>query len=60
MNRDTMKEKKRIADNVAKPPSVNQVRKAGALDEANKFDRGLTPELRASLLKEMNEARKRG
>lgn len=58
LNKETMKEKKKAEENQAKPPSVNQVRKGGALSEANKFDRGLTPELKAALLKEMNEARK--
>jgi len=55
-----MKDKKKIEQNQAKPPSVNQVRKSGALAEANKFDRGLTPELRKQLWQEMQDARKQG
>lgn len=53
--------KERIEQNVAKPTSVSA---AGAqtgsspLHQANAFANGLTPELRTSLLKEMNEARK--
>jgi len=58
LNRETMKEKKQIENNLNKPPSVNQVRKSGALAEANRFDRGLTPELKKQLWAEMQEARK--
>jgi len=58
LNREVMKEKKIIEANAAKPPSVNQVRKSGALAEANRFSAGLTPELKKSLLAEMAEARK--
>ena len=53
-----MKEQKKIQQNQTKPPSVNQVRKGGPLAEANRFDRGLTPELRKQLWQEMQDARK--
>lgn len=59
LNRDIMKEKKQIEANLSKPPSVNQVRQSNPLAEANKFDRGLTPELRKQLYQEMLDARKR-
>jgi predicted RNase H-like nuclease (RuvC/YqgF family) len=58
LNRDAMKEQKKIQQNQTKPPSVNQVRKGGPLAEANRFDRGLTPELRKQLWQEMQDARK--
>lgn len=62
LNRDAMKEKKRIEQNLNKPVSSNAVRKPnnGPLGEANRFDRGLTPELRKQLLDEMQSAIKRG
>lgn len=54
----TMADKQKAVDNSKKPVSVQAVRKQGALSDANRFANGLTPDLKASLLKEMNEARK--
>ena len=56
--RHTMQDKAKLEQNVKKPMSVQSVRKQGALSEANTFANGLTKELKASLLKEMAEARK--
>jgi len=58
MNRQSVADKAKVAENSKKPVSVQAVRKAGALAEANRFDRGLTPELRKTLWQEMQEARK--
>lgn len=59
LNRNSMQDKAKAIENGKKPVSVNAVKKAGALSEANKFDRGLTPELRKQLWQEMQEVRKR-
>lgn len=59
-NRDAMKEKKRIDENMNKPVSQNAIRKTTSpLNEANRFDRGLTPELRRQLYQEMVDAAKK-
>jgi adenylate cyclase class IV len=54
-----MEEKQRVQANAVKPrplASVSPQQGAGALDNANMFANGLTPELRARLNKEMDEA----
>ena len=51
-------EKVKLEQNKKKPLSVQAVRKEGALNDANRFANGLTPELKKALLKEMSEARK--
>lgn len=53
------KEKERATKNSQKPVSVNAVTKQSAIGNAHMFENGLTPELKASLLKEMKEASKR-
>lgn len=58
MNKNTMQDKAKIADNSKKPMSVQAVRKQGALGEANRFANGLTPELKKALFAEMQAARK--
>lgn len=59
LNRNTMNDKAKIAENKQKPSSVQAVRKQGALSEANRFANGLTPELKSQLWKEMQESGKR-
>ena len=49
-------DKERAAKNAAKPVSVNAVTKQSPLGNAQMFENGLTPELKAQLLKEMNDA----
>lgn len=56
--RNTMEDKQKLEQNLKKPVSVQAVRKQGALSEANRFDRGLTPELKKQLQQEMAQARK--
>ncbi len=51
-------EKMKLEQNQKKPLSVQAVKKQGALNDANRFANGLTPELKKSLLKEMADARK--
>jgi hypothetical protein len=46
----------RIKKNMAKPQSAMSVAPDKPLHHAHNFERGLTPELRSSLLREMNEA----
>lgn len=58
LDRQSMQDKAKAVENGKKPVSVNAVKKGGALSEANKFDRGLTPELRKQLWQEMQQARK--
>lgn len=53
------KEKEKAIKNGQKPVSVNAVTKNSAIGNASMFENGLTPELKASLLKEMREAAKR-
>lgn len=53
------KEKEKAIKNGQKPVSVNAVTKSSAIGNASMFENGLTPELKASLLKEMREAAKR-
>lgn len=53
------KEKERATKNSQKPVSVNAVTKQSAIGNAHMFENGLTPELKASLRKEMAEAAKR-
>lgn len=52
-------EKKKAITNSQKPVSVNSVVKNSAIGNAHLFENGLTPELKANLWKEMQEARKR-
>lgn len=52
-------EKERAVKNTQKPVSVNAVTKQSAIGNAHVFENGLTPELKKSLYKEMEEARKR-
>ena len=51
-------EKKKALENSQKPVSVNAVTRQSAIGNAHMFENGLTPELKASLLKEMREAAK--
>ena len=53
------KEKDKAIKNSQKPMSVNAVTKQSAIGNAHMFENGLTPELKASLRKEMAEAAKR-
>ena len=53
------KEKEKAIKNSQKPVSVNAVTKSSAIGNAHMFENGLTPELKASLRKEMQEAMKR-
>jgi len=53
------REKDKAIKNSQKPVSVNAVTKQSAIGNAHMFENGLTPELKASLLKEMREAQKR-
>lgn len=55
----SIKEKERATKNSQKPVSVNAVTKQSAIGNAHMFENGLTPELKASLRKEMAEAAKR-
>lgn len=57
-NRTSMADKQKIAANTAKPQSVQNVRKQGALSDANKFAGGLTPDLKKALWAEMTSASK--
>lgn len=59
MSNSSMKEKDKAVKNSQKPVSVNAVTKQSAIGNAHMFENGLTPELKASLLKEMKEAAKR-
>lgn len=52
-------EKKKALENTQKPVSVNAVSKNSAIGNAHLFENGLTPELKKSLWKEMQDARKR-
>ncbi len=52
-------DKKKAVANSQKPVSVNSVVKNSAIGNAHLFENGLTPELKNSLWKEMQEARKR-
>ncbi len=52
-------QKQKAIKNSQKPVSVNAVTKQSAIGNAHMFENGLTPELKASLLKEMREAAKR-
>jgi hypothetical protein len=52
-------EKEKALKNSKKPLSVNAVTKQSAIGNAHIFENGLTPELKKSLLKEMQEAAKR-
>jgi hypothetical protein len=52
-------EKKKAQENSQKPVSVNAVTKNSAIGNAHLFENGLTPELKKSLWKEMEEARKK-
>lgn len=51
-------ERKKVAENSSKPVSVNAITKNSALGNAHLFENGLTPELKASLWKEMQQAAK--
>ena len=51
-------EKEKAQKNSQKPVSVNAVTKQSAIGNAHLFENGLTPELKAQLWKEMQEARK--
>jgi hypothetical protein len=51
-------EKMKLEQNQKKPLSVQAVKKQGALNDANRFANGLTPELKKALIKEMSDARK--
>jgi hypothetical protein len=58
-NMADLPEKKKALQNSQKPVSVNSVVKNSAIGNAHLFENGLTPELKQSLWKEMQEARKR-
>lgn len=53
-------EKRRAAENSQKPVSVNAATRQSAIGNAHHFENGLTPELKAQLHREMQEAIKRG
>jgi len=53
------KEKEKAIQNSQKPVSVNAVTKQSAIGNAHLFENGLTPELKKTLWKEMQEASKR-
>lgn len=53
------REKDKAIKNSQKPLSVNAVTKTSAIGNAHMFENGLTPELKASLRKEMAECAKR-
>lgn len=52
------REREKASQNSQKPLSVNAVGKSSAIGNAHMFENGLTPELKAQLLKEMKEATK--
>jgi hypothetical protein len=52
-------EEKKFAENATKPRSINSVAAQSPIGNAHVFENGLTPELKASLYKEMQKARKR-
>lgn len=58
-NMADLPEKKKALQNSQKPVSVNSVVKNSAIGNAHLFENGLTPELKKSLWKEMEDARKR-
>ncbi len=51
-----LKEKEKAIKNSAKPVSVNAVTKSSAIGNVHMFENGLTPELKKSLYKEMQDA----
>lgn len=53
-------EKKKALENSQKPVSVNAVTKQSAIGNAHLFENGLTPELKSSLWKEMQQSMKAG
>lgn len=53
------KDRDKAMKNSQKPVSVNAVAKQSAIGSVHMFENGLTPELKAQLQKEMEEARKR-
>jgi hypothetical protein len=53
-------DKEKAIKNSQKPLSVNSVAKQSAIGNAHAFENGLTPELKASLWKEMQDSIKRG
>lgn len=55
-----MLDKKRAAENAAKPMSVQAAPKQSVLGNAQMFENGLTPEIKRQLQKEMEEAIRRG
>lgn len=59
VSKPSTQEKEKAIKNSQKPVSVNAVTKQSAIGNAHMFENGLTPELKASLLKEMREAAKR-
>lgn len=60
MKEPTSPEKEKAIKNSQKPVSVNAVTKQSAIGNAHLFENGLTPELKKSLWKEMQDAKKRG
>ena len=52
-------ESEKLKENQTKPRSVNSVGQTSALSQANAFSRGLTPDLKKQLFKEMQEAAKK-
>lgn len=52
-------DKKKAAINSQKPVSINAAAKSSAIGNVHLFENGLTPELKKTLWKEMEEARKR-
>ena len=55
-----MAEKKKAAENLEKPRSVNAVTKQSAIGQAHLFENGLTPEVKKQIWKEMQQAMKAG
>ena len=60
MNKGSVEDKNKAENNSRKPVSVQSVRKQGVLSETNRFANGLTNDLKKSLWKEMQQARKSG
>ncbi len=59
VKKDTFKSQKEdVQNNHKKPLSTQAIRGQGALSEANMFSKGLTPELKKQLQKEMEQAAK--
>lgn len=59
-SKSTSLEKERAIKNAQKPVSINAATKSSAIGDVHIFENGLTPELKAQMWKELQEAKKRG